>query len=167
MDGSRAYRFCFLSPTSPALMSEEPDTQTGLPADSSQIIRMVERVISQLQDVRDELQAPTTVKIMRELHHRTGSSAMEGAAQVTTGIEQAIRAAQMMESATRQEFLAGREEHTVDGVDNLPAPLARFLAERSAIPGFTYKVTQDEIRGWIIQWKEYQDNGVIRGCGQF
>ena len=45
--------------------------------------------------------------------------------------------------------------------------LARFLAERMEMPGFTYKVIHDENRGWIILWKEYTQTGSVRGSGQF
>ena len=48
-----------------------------------------------------------------------------------------------------------------------PATLARFLAERRDMPGFTYQVLHDENRGWIILWKEYTQTGSVRGSGQF
>jgi len=59
------------------------------------------------------------------------------------------------------------DEFSVDGVTNLPAPLSRFLAERSQYPGFKYKVIQDDVRGWVIRWKEYTHRGTVRGYGQF
>jgi hypothetical protein len=59
------------------------------------------------------------------------------------------------------------EQAEVDGIGNLPATLARFLAERMEMPGFTYKVIHDENRGWIILWKEYTQTGSVRGSGQF
>jgi len=40
--------------------------------------------------------------------------------------------------------------------------LARFLSERTQFPGF-----KDEVRGWVIRWKEYTHRGTVRGCGQF
>ena len=53
------------------------------------------------------------------------------------------------------------------GVPDLPSPLQRFLAERTQFPGFTYEVVQDEVRGWVIRWKEYTARGRVRGFGQF
>ncbi len=55
----------------------------------------------------------------------------------------------------------------VEGVENLPGRLARFLAERKDSRGFSYEVVQDAVRGWMILWKEYTDDGRIRGYGQF
>jgi hypothetical protein len=49
----------------------------------------------------------------------------------------------------------------------MPAYLQRFLAERSNGPAFSYEVSQDEVRGWVIRWKEYTDQGTVRGFGQF
>ena len=59
------------------------------------------------------------------------------------------------------------EHAEISGVGNLPATLARFLAERRDLPGFTYGVLHDENRGWIILWKEYTNTGSVRGSGQF
>ena len=55
----------------------------------------------------------------------------------------------------------------VEGVTNMPAYLERFLAERSAQPGFTYEVVQDDVRGWMVCWKEFTHRGTVRGYGQF
>ena len=51
--------------------------------------------------------------------------------------------------------------------DGRPCRLARFLAERKENPAFSYRVQQDPVRGWVICWKEYTEDGRIRGYGQF
>ena len=55
----------------------------------------------------------------------------------------------------------------MDGITNIPAYLQRFLAERAANPRFHYEVMQDEVRGWVVCWKEYTEKGTVRGYGQF
>ena len=73
----------------------------------------------------------------------------------------------LSEGQIRDEVMQDYEQAEVDGVGNLPATLARFLSERTEMPSFTYKVTRDENRGWIILWKEYTQTGSVRGSGQF
>lgn len=133
----------------------------------AQLLRIHERVMKQLQVVLSELQTPSTQKIMKAIRQRTGSSPSEALGEVTTAVEEAIRACKMSESDLRQDLLENPGHVTVEGVDNLPAALSRFLAERSELPGFSYAVVQDENRGWIIRWKEYTEWGTVRGSGQF
>jgi|SoiMethySBSTD1v2_1073268.scaffolds.fasta_scaffold3113133_1 hypothetical protein len=134
----------------------------------SQLLRMQERLLSQLLRVRDELVAPVTEGMLREIRNRTGSAPTEAVGEVISEVEEAIRALKLLESEVNAELLAEPgEEFTVDGVSNLPAPLGRFLAERSQYPGFKYDVVQDEVRGWVIRWKEYTHRGTVRGYGQF
>ncbi|MEE8147522.1 MAG: hypothetical protein V3T24_07965 [Longimicrobiales bacterium] len=133
----------------------------------AQLLRIHERVMKQLQIVRSELQTPSTHKIMKAIRQRTGSSPSEALGEVTTAVEEAIRACKMSESDLRQDLLENPGHVTVEGVDNLPAALSRFLAERSELPGFSYEVFQDENRGWIIRWKEHTEWGTVRGSGQF
>ena len=134
----------------------------------SQLLRMQERLIGQLLRIRDELVAPVTESVMREIRNRTGSAPTEALGEVINEVEEAIRALKLLESEVQGALLEEPgEEFTVDGVSNLPAPLSRFLAERSQYPGFRYDVVQDEVRGWVIRWKEYTHRGTVRGYGQF
>ena len=77
------------------------------------------------------------------------------------------RELKLFQSEIQNELLDERSEVTVEGVSNLPAPLARFLAERTQDDRFSYEVRQDPVRGWIIAWKEYTAEGIVRGSGQF
>ena len=105
---------------------------------------------------------------MREIRNRTGSAPSQTIADVISKVEEGIRALKLLESEVQSSLLEEPgEEFTVDGVSNLPAPLGRFLAERSQDPGFRYDVVQDEVRGWVIRWKEYTQRGTVRGYGQF
>ena len=134
----------------------------------SQLLRMQERLVTQLQRVRDELVAPVTVGLMKDIRNRTGNAPTQAMADVISEVEQSIRALKLLESEVQSALQQEPgEEFTVDGVSNLPAPLARFLAERMELPGFRYDVVQDEVRGWVIRWKEYTHRGTVRGYGQF
>lgn len=120
-----------------------------------------------LQEVLDELSAPTTLTLLRELRNRTGSGTSESFGRITNSVEGAIRELKLFESELSKELLDEPGEIAVEGVPNLPAPLARFLAERSQNPRFSYEVRDDPVRGWIIAWKEYTAQGIVRGYGQF
>ena len=133
----------------------------------AQLLRLHERIMKQLQMVLGELRNPITTKIMQAIKQRTGSTPSEAIGEVTTAVEEAIRACKMSEADLRQDPLDHFGQVAVEGADNLPATLARFLAERSEVPGFSYTVIQDENRGWIIRWKEHTEWGTVRGAGQF
>lgn len=133
----------------------------------SQLLRIQERLLSMLQEVLDELSAPTTLTLLRELRNRTGSGTSESFGRITNSVEGAIRELKLFESELSKELLDEPGEIAVEGVPNLPAPLARFLAERSQNPRFSYEVRDDPVRGWIIAWKEYTAQGIVRGYGQF
>lgn len=148
-------------------MPLEPKHKGKALREFSQLLRIQERLLSMLQDVLDELGAPTTLTLLRELRNRTGTNATESFGRVTSSVESAIRDLKVFESELRGELLADPGEISVEGVSNLPAPLSRFLAERSQNPHFSYKVHQDPVRGWVISWKEYTAQGFVRGFGQF
>ncbi|NIP97588.1 MAG: hypothetical protein GWO24_30815 [Akkermansiaceae bacterium] len=131
----------------------------------AQLLRLHERLLGELQQVRDELIAPTTKKVVQALHAKSGGS-VGGLGPIMTSVEEAIRALKLSESKLRNALLEDQDEADVEGIDNLPPALARFLAERTENPGFQYEVIQDENRGWIIYWKEYW-SGKVRGSGQF
>ena len=148
------------------MASEARPTEKAL-REFSQLLRIQERLLGMLQEVLDELGAPTTLTLLRELRNRTGSSAPESFARITNSVEAAIRELKVFESQLSSELLDTPPETAVEEIPNLPAPLARFLAERSQNPRFSYNVRQDSVRGWIITWKEYTTQGIVRGFGQF
>ena len=125
------------------------------------------RLLTQLREIRDHLIAPGTLEILAAIRRRTGSDPDSAFSEITTAVEQAIRALKLSEGEIRDEVIEEFEHAEIDGIGNLPATLARFLAERREMPGFTYKVIHDENRGWIILWKEYTQTGSVRGSGQF
>lgn len=132
----------------------------------TQLLRIQERLLGLLQDALAELGAPTTLSLLRDLRNRTGSSGADSFGRVANSVEGAVRELKLFESEIQKELMDSSEEINMDGVPDLPAPLARFLAERSQGPHFSYQVRQDPVRGWIISWREYTEQGMIRAYGQ-
>lgn len=133
----------------------------------SQLLRIQERLLIMLQEALDEIDAPSTLALLRHLRNQTGSNALDDFSRIASSVEGAIRELKLFQSEVQNELLDDRSEITVEGVSNLPAPLARFLAERTQNERFSYEVRQDPVRGWIICWKEYTAEGIVRGFGQF
>ena len=149
-------------------MSSHKPSRDHANREYSQLLRMQERILGQVLRIRDELVAPLTKSLMREIRTRTGSAPTKALELVISEVEGGIRALKLLESEVQSALLEEpAEEFTVDGVSNLPAALGRFLAEHSQYPGFQYDVVQDEVRGWVIRWKEYTQRGTVRGYGQF
>lgn len=144
---------------------QEQQSDSRARRELSQLMRLHERLMGELQDVLTELEAPTTVEILRKLRNSTSAAPDEAFAGITASVEEAIRALQVFESEVKRELLSDDETVSLEGLPDLPPVLARFLAERSQEPGFSYELDQDEVRGWIIRWKEYTDEGTIRGYG--
>lgn len=145
-------------------MAPDPDGVSA--ADISQLIRVQERLLTQLQRVRGELSAPTTNQILKRIRNRAGTGPLDAFHKIATSVEEAIRTLKIFESEIKGVILADTAEETIDGIPDLPPHLARFIAERSRLPGFTYEVKQDPVRGWTICWKEYAAGGTVRGYGQ-
>jgi hypothetical protein len=148
-------------------MAEEAQSKILAVREYSQLLRIQERLLAMLQEALDEIGAPTTLNLLRQLRNQTGSKAPEDFGRIANSVEGAIRELKLFQSEIQNELLTDRVEVSVEGVSNLPAPLARFLAERSQNERFSYEVRQDPVRGWIIAWKEYTAEGIVRGFGQF
>lgn len=141
-------------------------TQSQAKREYTELLRLHERLLSQFEGARAELSAAGTAGLVKEIKGRTGSA--PDLAPIKTAVEEAIRALKLSESAIQGSVIEVPEaDFTVDGVTNMPLYLRRFLAERSSQPGFSYEVVQDEVRGWMVCWKEYTHKGTVRGYGQF
>ena len=148
-------------------MAEGTVNSTGAKREYGQLLHLHTRVLGQLREIRDHLIAQGTTEILTAIRRRTGADADGALAEITTAVEQAIRALKLSEGRIREEVMEDQEHAEIDGIDNLPATLSRFLAERMEIPGFQYEVIHDENRGWVIIRKEYTHLGSVRGSGQF
>ncbi len=131
----------------------------------AQLLRLHERLLGQLERVLSELGSSGTTTLLKTIRARTGSA--PDLSEIVAAVEEAVRGLKMGESEMRAMIFDNHGSFALDGVPNLPAHLQRFLAERAQMPGFTLEVIQDEVRGWIICWKEYTHQGTIRGYGQF
>lgn len=147
--------------------NDEGSGESQAKREYGQLLRLHERVAKGIRVLLDELRAPGTDLVLKQIRQRTGSSPAGSLGGVTTALEEAIRAVVLSESEIQQEFEEEHERAEVEGISNLPPSLARFLAERSEEWGFRYEVLQDPVRGWIIRWTETTQDGEIRGGGQF
>lgn len=146
-------------------MSDGSDTERQAKREYTQLLRLHEQLLGQFIRARDELLAPGTDSLVKRIKARTGSE--PELTELKTAVEEAIRSLKLSQSRLESSLSQDREaEYDVEGISNLPAYLQRFLAERAGQPGFDYEVVQDEVRGWIICWKEYTDRGTVRGYGQ-
>lgn len=147
-------------------MPQAKDTKGGAKREYAQLLRLHEQLLSQFTRARDELHAPGTAGLIREIKGRTGSA--PDLSELKTAVEESIRALKLSQSQLQGAVIQEEEaSFEVEGVANMPAYLRRFLAERSEEPGFSYEVSQDPERGWVVAWKEYTNRGTVRGYGQF
>ncbi len=134
----------------------------------SQLLRQQERAIGLLKRILDEIDAPMTRHLVKQMRSEATGELAEGVSEVVAKVEDAIRAAQYCESEIHRELVASQAEEVPAALSNLPVALDRFLAERRDSPGFSYEMGQDPVRGWVIRWKEYsEEHGIVRGAGQF
>ena len=143
------------------------DDERKIGREMTRILRIQERSLEKLEAVRADLDSPDINDLLRTLRSRTGSAIPDRVREVVAAVEEAIRTLKVSDSHSRAELHSEVPEFAVDGMPNLPTPLARFLAERVDQHGFTYDLVQDEVRGWIIKWKEHALDGTVRGSGQF
>lgn len=146
-------------------MADAERTELQAKREYSQLLRLHERLMAQLQRAREDLTSAQTTSLLKDIRARTGD--VPDLTAISKAVEESIRALKLSQSHIRQAILEHHETVSVEGVPNLPAHLQRFLAERSQFPGFSYEVVQDDVRGWVIQWKEYTSKGTVRGFGQF
>jgi hypothetical protein len=147
-------------------MQRSIETKGKSQSENAQLLRVHERVLAQLERTLADLQAPKAQSLIREVRRRTGEG-HETMVEALTALGDAIRALKVSESQLKLNLMADTDSLEVHGVRNLPATLARFIAERKDTPGFSFDVRQDDVRGWIIRWKELTPAGTVRGAGQF
>jgi hypothetical protein len=145
-------------------MTDGTKTQPHAKREYTQLLRLLEQLLGQLTRSRDELLAPGTESLVKQIRGRTGSA--PDLSEIKTSVEEAIRALKLSQSYIQAALTEDEHSYEVEGASNMPPYLQRFLAERAGQPGFSYQVKQDEVRGWIICWKEYTHRGTVRGYGQ-
>ena len=121
----------------------------------------------QLELIQRELDAPASRALLDEVRDRSESEIPDALRHVRACIVEAVSLLESGESELRSVLETDPTDLVLEGVPNLPVRFARFIADRMHLPGFSYEILQDEVRGWVIAWKEYGENGVVRGSGQF
>ncbi len=121
----------------------------------------------QLERIQSELESPAARTVIEELRSRIETTFPEELRRVREAVAAAVERLTAGERELREILEADPGELSIAGVTNLPVRLARFIADRRNLPGFRYEVRQDEVRGWIVVWKEYGAEGSIRGAGRF
>ena len=146
-------------------MADGTETQLQAKREYTQLLRLHEQLLGQLTRARDELLAPGTGSLVKQIKNRTGSE--PDLSEMKTTVEEAIRAVKLSQAQIQDSLSDGTDvSYEIEGIANLPPYLQRFLAERAGQPGFEYAVEHDLVRGWIICWKEYTHRGTVRGYGQ-
>jgi len=147
-------------------MPDKKETPANAKREYAQLLRLHEQLLAEFMRARDELTAPGTDGLVKEIKGRTGSS--PDLTEIKTAVEESIRAIKLSQSQIQLAITDDEDaSFEIEGIANMPAYLQRFLAERAQEPGFTYEVIQDPVRGWIIAWKEFTNRGTVRGYGQF
>lgn len=133
----------------------------------SQLLQLQDRMLETLKDIKEQLAHPQTQGLVRVFRRAEGGG--DNMSKALAAVESAIRDVKVSESEVRKALTDEGEGDAPgpEGLPDLPAPLARFLASRAETPGFRYEVIQDPVRGWIIRWKEFTEFGTVRGHGQF
>lgn len=146
-------------------MAHLDDIEMQAKREYAQLLRLHDRLLIQVQRVVEDLTSAQTQSVVKDIRNRTGTAPDLG--EIQEALEESLRALKLSQSNIRGAILDDHPALSVAGVPDLPSPLQRFLAERTQFPGFTYEVVQDEVRGWVIRWKEYTARGRVRGFGQF
>jgi hypothetical protein len=146
-------------------MAELDERELQAKREYAQLLRLHDRLLLQIQRVVEDLTSSQIETLLKDIRTRTGSS--PDLSEVQEALEESVRALKLSQSNIRGAILDHQHPLSMEGLPDLPTQLQRFLAERTQLPGFSYKLVQDEVRGWVICWKEYTQQGTIRGYGQF
>jgi hypothetical protein len=144
-------------------------SDVSLPSDRAsicvQLLRQQDRAFQLLQQARNEIDTPVTRSLLARIRAEAAEEVETGISEAVEMLGTAIQAVQYCQSELRRELITARGKREASMREELPAALARFLAERATSPGFTYETSHDPVRGWIIHWKQFTSDGTVRGAG--
>ncbi len=155
------------SPETPADTAFDAGSAGALKRELTRLLSLEEHLRLQLQLIEGELGSPTTSSLLEAVRQGSNSDLPDELGKVGEYVREAVRVLKSSEKLLRGQLESAPQELEIEGVGNLPLRLARFLSERKDLPGFSYEIIQDDVRGWIIHWKEYGTEGDVRGSGQF
>lgn len=149
------------------MTSEPPAATRPGKKEYAPLLRLQRRLLAHLEELRDELAAPSTNALVRQLHHGAGSHVAAHTPTIKATIEEAIRTVKVWGSHIEEEMANPADDSLASPlIQALPASLARFLAERRQNGQCRAHVFHDPERGWVIRWKEYTHDGKLRAGGQ-
>lgn len=146
----------------PVAVSENPSARREF----ARILRVQTRLVRALERVKEDLEDTRARDLHKEIRRRTGEPAPEEWSDALASVEEAIRSLNLYGAEVESKLDQEPTLTTLEGIENLPSGIARFLAERKRTPGFQCEVRTDPDRGWIISWREYTSTGELRAFGQ-
>jgi hypothetical protein len=144
-------------------------SDVSLPSDRiavcAQLLRQQDRTLQLLQQARMEIDTVVTRSLLLRIRGEASDSVENGVTEAVEILGDAIQRVQFCQSELRREISSAQGLGQAAVRDELPAALTRFLTERATAPGFLYETTHDPIRGWIVHWKQFTAEGMVRGAG--
>jgi hypothetical protein len=83
---------------------------------------------------------------------------------LVSALDEALETARTGEARIQRELTHLLDPSTQEA-ETLTPGLARFVADRSGRPGFSYEVDNDPMRGQVLRWREVTEEGWVRGSG--
>lgn len=131
----------------------------------AQILRLQERVRQTLLRIRKDLDSPAVRTIAHTLEDERGSRVTPPLARMGKVLDELIATTDLAATEVTAELDRLSEASGAMEKGGLPSGLARFVAERSAAPGFAYETRKDALRGWVVDWVERIEDGSVRAGG--
>ncbi len=152
---------------SSGIASKTREVRRSVRRELSQLLGLCEHVSGELQLLRREMDSRLAQDLVDCIEEHLEGPLPGEMRRTSSSIDQALSHLETAIEEIGAQMRVPQCELQPEGVPALPPRLARFLAERREIPGFQFEVRQDAVRGWVVLWKEYGDNGILRGAGQF
>lgn len=125
------------------------------------LLRFQHRVDIVLDGLRDEA---STLFPDLEAEERSSWEGVGSLPQLHLALDEVKEMVRRTQARLRAEvdLLKGK---TSEDTNPLPPGLARFVAERSIVPGFEYRVEMDSLKGRVLRWRIRTPEGWIRAAG--
>jgi hypothetical protein len=152
-----------VSPDLPPLRPEEGKSAWLLLRHEAELRSRLERMCAGLAD-------PALARVVDGLARPEG--VRERISALTLALEESLRELTGLHAElTRPEETASASTAGADaGQPRLPpeiaAMLQRFLRRHARSRGFRHELRHDEVRGWVVRWKEVADDGTVVASGR-
>lgn len=149
----------------PPDMPEPNASDPGVKRELSQLLSLHRRLQQHLEDARSDVLSPGAKELAGAVRSAMGNDALFE--EILEILEKGLRRLKASEERVRNALSDDPPEVPAHEFAHLPPHFQEFLAARVDQQGFTFDLVQDEVRGWIIRWKEYTPEGTVRGYGQY